>query len=42
MIYDEEINKQHAKIPSLLDGIALPEIKSLITWHSLGTSTATK
>ncbi len=37
--YDEEINKQRAKIPRLLDKVAFSEIKTLITWHALGKST---
>ena len=34
--YDEEINKQLAKVLRLLDKIAFSEIKSLIIWHALG------
>ena len=37
--YDEEINKQRAKVPRLLDKVAFSEIKRLITWHALGKST---
>ena len=37
--YDEEINKQRAKVPRLLDKVAISEIKRLITWHALGKST---
>ena len=36
--YDEEINKQRAKVPRLLDKVAFSEIKRLITWHALGKS----
>ena len=37
--YDEEINKQRAKVPRLLDKVAFSEIKRLITSHALGKST---
>ncbi len=37
--YDEEINKQRAKVPRLLDKVAFSEIKRLITWHTFGKST---
>ncbi len=37
--YDEEINKQRAKVPHLLDNVAFSEIKRLIIWHALGKST---
>lgn len=36
--YDEEINKQRAKVPRLLDKVAFSEIKRLITLHALGKS----
>ena len=37
--YDEEINKQRAKVPRQLDKVAFSEIKRLITWHALDKST---
>ncbi len=37
--YDEEINKQRAKVPRPLDKVAFLEIERLITWHALGKST---
>ncbi len=36
VMYDEEINKQRAKAPCLLDRMAFSKIKQLLTWHSLG------
>ena len=37
--YGEEINKQRAKVPCLLERGVFSEIKRLVTWHAFSKCT---